>query len=174
MSKWWLKFSFRRVGYVEFRDLDSVHKAIGLSGTKLLGIPVMIQYTEAERNRQASTSTPVGESLNIVMSVCLWLAKLVLIDHHSPPGSDAKPNAPIPYNRLYIGSLHFNLTDQDLRQVFQPFGHVDIVDLHRDVATGKSKGYAFVQCVSIGLRCGVTDCPADSGSRRMPSWLWKK
>lgn len=42
-----------RVGYVEFRELDAVQKALALSGTKLLGIPVMVQYTEAEKNRQA-------------------------------------------------------------------------------------------------------------------------
>jgi RNA-binding protein 39 len=44
-----------------------VHKAIGLSGTKLLGIPVMIQYTEAERNRQATTSQSAVEAVNIIM-----------------------------------------------------------------------------------------------------------
>ena len=70
------------------------------------------------------------------------------------PGSDAKPNAPIPYNRLYIGSLNFNLTDADVRQVFQPFGHVDVVDLHRDQLTGKSKGYCFVQC-AIAKSCSA-------------------
>lgn len=47
--------------------------------------------------------------------------------------------------RLYVGSLNFALTEVDIRQVFQPFGEVTLVDLHKDPATGKSKGYAFVQ-----------------------------
>ena len=47
--------------------------------------------------------------------------------------------------RLYVGSLHFNLTESDIRQVFEPFGELDFVDLHRDPVTGRSKGYAFVQ-----------------------------
>jgi len=47
--------------------------------------------------------------------------------------------------QLYVGSLHFNLTESDIRQVFEPFGELDFVDLHRDPATGKSKGYCFVQ-----------------------------
>lgn len=47
--------------------------------------------------------------------------------------------------RLYVGSLHFNLTEQDIKQVFEPFGELDFVDLHRDPGTGRSKGYAFVQ-----------------------------
>lgn len=46
--------------------------------------------------------------------------------------------------RLYVGSLNFALTENDIRQVFQPFGPVDVVDLHKDPVTGKSKGFAFV------------------------------
>lgn len=47
--------------------------------------------------------------------------------------------------RLYVGSLHFNLTESDIKQVFEPFGELEFVDLHRDPMTGRSKGYAFVQ-----------------------------
>ena len=48
-----------------------------------------------------------------------------------------------------MGSLHFNLTESDIRQVFEPFGELEFVDLHRDPVTGRSKGYAFVQWVSL-------------------------
>ena len=48
-------------------------------------------------------------------------------------------------SRLYVGSLHFNLTESDIKQVFEPFGELEFVDLHRDPMTGRSKGYAFVQ-----------------------------
>ena len=47
--------------------------------------------------------------------------------------------------RLYVGSLHFNLSESDIKQVFEPFGELEFVDLHRDPMTGRSKGYAFVQ-----------------------------
>lgn len=46
---------------------------------------------------------------------------------------------------LYVGSLNFALTSDDLREVFQPFGELETVELHRDPATGKSKGYCFVK-----------------------------
>ena len=52
--------------------------------------------------------------------------------------------------RLYVGSLHFNLTESDIRQVFEPFGELEFVDLHRDPVTGRSKGYAFIQWVPLG------------------------
>ena len=48
-----------------------------------------------------------------------------------------------------MGSLHFNLTESDIRQVFEPFGELEFVDLHRDPVTGRSKGYAFVQWVVL-------------------------
>jgi RNA recognition motif-containing protein len=35
------------------------------------------------------------------------------------------------YQRLYVGSLHFSLTDEDVRQIFEPFGALDFVNLHK-------------------------------------------
>lgn len=52
-----------RVGYVEFVDLESVTKALGLTHTKLLGIPIIVQFTEAEKNRQARDGMPGGTGL---------------------------------------------------------------------------------------------------------------
>eukprot|EP00343_Euplotes_focardii_P007563 CAMPEP_0205819980 /NCGR_PEP_ID=MMETSP0206-20130828/2530_1 /ASSEMBLY_ACC=CAM_ASM_000279 /TAXON_ID=36767 /ORGANISM="Euplotes focardii, Strain TN1" /LENGTH=352 /DNA_ID=CAMNT_0053114213 /DNA_START=130 /DNA_END=1188 /DNA_ORIENTATION=- len=47
--------------------------------------------------------------------------------------------------RLYVGQLHPNVTEADLRPVFEAFGPVDFVDLKLDPGTGESKGFAFVQ-----------------------------
>ena len=47
--------------------------------------------------------------------------------------------------QLYVGSLHFNLTKQYIKQVFEPFGELEFVDLHHDPVTNRSKGYAFIQ-----------------------------
>jgi len=68
-----------------------------------------------------------------------------------PLHRDRFAGAEIPYHRLYVGSLHFDLTAEDLKQVFAPFGEIEFVDLHREPLTGKSKGFCFVQCVR--LRC---------------------
>ncbi|KWU44777.1 splicing factor, CC1-like protein [Rhodotorula sp. JG-1b] len=115
------------VGYVEFVDLETVQKALTLSGTKLLGIPIQVQYTEAEKNRQARDGTSSGSGSGGLMTGG-W--------------ADAYPLAA---NSLYVGSLNFALTSDDLREVFQPFGELETVELHRDPVTGKSKGYCFVK-----------------------------
>ena len=39
------------IGYVEFRTIDLVEKAFALSGTVVMGSPIMVQLTESERNR---------------------------------------------------------------------------------------------------------------------------
>ena len=55
--------------------------------------------------------------------------------------------------------MHFNLTESDIKQVFEPFGELEFVDLHRDPMTGRSKGYAFVQYVwfSLALQLRTTN-----------------
>lgn len=47
--------------------------------------------------------------------------------------------------RLYVGSVHFSLSEDDVKQIFEPFGPVEFLHLHKDAATGRSKGYAFLQ-----------------------------
>ena len=50
--------------------------------------------------------------------------------------------------RIYIGGLTDQLaeiTDSGLRDLFDPFGEIDFVDIHRDGITGKCKGFAFIQ-----------------------------
>lgn len=42
---------FVRIGYVEFRSIDLVEKALALSGTVVMGLPIMVQLTESERNK---------------------------------------------------------------------------------------------------------------------------
>ena len=42
---------FTSIGYVEFRTIDLVEKALALSGTVVMGLPIMVQLTESERNK---------------------------------------------------------------------------------------------------------------------------
>lgn len=47
-------------------------------------------------------------------------------------GLSAEPT----YQRLYVGSLHFSLTEDDVRQIFEPFGALEFVNLHKGKITG--------------------------------------
>ncbi|XP_068646757.1 uncharacterized protein [Aristolochia californica] len=104
------------VGYIEFYDVMSVPMAIALSGQPLLGQPVMVKPSEAEKNLVQSTS----------------------VSGLSGPYSGGA-------RRLYVGNLHFNITEDQLWQVFEPFGQVELVQLPLDPETGHCKGFGFVQ-----------------------------
>ncbi|XP_053662209.1 RNA-binding protein 39 [Anopheles marshallii] len=105
---------FKGIAYIEFKDPESVALALGLSGQKLLGIPISVQHTQAEKNRMAS----------------------------QPPAAPPKnPSGPM---RLYVGSLHFNITEDMLNGIFEPFGKIDNIQLIMDADTGRSKGYGFI------------------------------
>ncbi|OMO92736.1 hypothetical protein COLO4_17365 [Corchorus olitorius] len=91
--------------------------AIALSGQLLLGQPVMVKPSEAEKNLvQSTTSTAGGQT--------------------GPYSGGAR--------RLYVGNLHFNITEDQLRQVFESFGSVELVQLPLD-ESGHCKGFGFVQ-----------------------------
>jgi len=46
--------------------------------------------------------------------------------------------------RLYVGQLHQSVTEKDLHPVFEAFGPLEFVDLHKDPG-GMSRGFGFVQ-----------------------------
>jgi RNA-binding protein 39 len=103
------------VGYVEFRQEESVAGAIQLTGQKLLGIPIIAQMTEAEKNRQSRNPEVTGSNSNSV-----------------------------PFHRLYVGNIHFSITESDLQNIFEPFGELEFVQLQKE-EQGRSRGYGFVQ-----------------------------
>jgi RNA recognition motif-containing protein len=46
---------------------------------------------------------------------------------------------------IYVGNIAYNMTLQEIKEVFTPFGNVVNVKIINDKQTGKSKGYAFVE-----------------------------
>ncbi len=47
--------------------------------------------------------------------------------------------------KLYVGSLPYNITEQELRDVFAPFGAIESVRIISDKFSGRSKGFGFVE-----------------------------
>lgn len=46
---------------------------------------------------------------------------------------------------IYVGNLSFKASEDDLRQAFAAYGEVASVAIIKDKATGRSKGFAFVE-----------------------------
>lgn len=50
--------------------------------------------------------------------------------------------------KLYVGNLPYNTTEQDLQDLFAGAGTVESVNVMRDQATGRARGFAFVEMAS--------------------------
>jgi len=46
---------------------------------------------------------------------------------------------------IFIGNLAFTATEDDLRQLFEPYGAVDKINLITDRDTGRARGFGFVE-----------------------------
>jgi len=51
-------------------------------------------------------------------------------------------------NKLYVGNLSFNSSEQDLEEVFAEIGTVESVNIIVDRDTGRSRGFGFVEMSS--------------------------
>lgn len=47
--------------------------------------------------------------------------------------------------KLYVGNLGYNVSSDDLRQLFAGHGNVDSAAVISDRSTGQSKGFGFVE-----------------------------
>jgi RNA recognition motif-containing protein len=50
--------------------------------------------------------------------------------------------------KLYVGNLPFSAGEQELQELFASAGQVDSVNIVRDNATGRARGFAFVEMAS--------------------------
>lgn len=117
------------VAYVEFVDAASVQKAIGMTGERVCGIPVVVELTETEKNRLAEEAAESAK--------------------RSKPTSTTSsgPVGAVSFSRItkvFVGGLHPSLDEAALRKVFEPFGDVDLVDILRG-STNEPNGTAHIQ-----------------------------
>lgn len=52
--------------------------------------------------------------------------------------------------KLYVGNLDKNVTEQDLREAFQPFGALESVVIMKDRSGSVSKGFGFIEMLNKG------------------------
>ena len=50
--------------------------------------------------------------------------------------------------KLYVGNLPYETGEQDLQDLFSGAGTVESVSIMRDMATGRARGFAFVEMAS--------------------------
>lgn len=50
--------------------------------------------------------------------------------------------------KIYVGNLSYEVTEEDLKKVFEQSGKVESVSIINDKFTGRSKGFGFVEMSS--------------------------
>lgn len=45
---------------------------------------------------------------------------------------------------IYVGQLPYNVGEEDLQELFKPYGEIASLNLIKDKFSGRSKGFAFV------------------------------
>ena len=112
------------VGYVEFKDVESVMKALALNGIAFRGQPLLVQASMAEKNRLAQAAKNVAAAAELM------------------GGAAAEPT------KLMVTELHPHISANDLREVFSPFGELSEVKMVADATSGSSFGVANVTFVN--------------------------
>jgi poly(U)-binding-splicing factor PUF60 len=51
--------------------------------------------------------------------------------------------------RVYVGSMHYELGEREVRAIFSPFGTILKVDMSHEPSTGRTKGYCFLTFDSV-------------------------
>jgi len=51
--------------------------------------------------------------------------------------------------KIYVGNLPFEVTEDELREEFTPFGKIESVAIPTDRYSGRPRGFAFVEMPSV-------------------------
>ena len=46
---------------------------------------------------------------------------------------------------IYVGNLSFDVSEENLQQVFGPFGQISAITIIKDKYSGQSRGFGFVE-----------------------------
>lgn len=121
--------------YVELGSLEDVERALKATGKTpdFQRFPILVKRTEAEKN---------GLTMATVASAGLGI-------QFTPPVSSSSyqltpDGRRIEAQKVYIGSIDPCVTQAQLYALFSQFGPLDKVLLQIDVATGMSRGFAFL------------------------------
>ncbi len=70
--------------------------------------------------------------------------------------AQAQESEGIVANRLYVGNLPYNLSEEQLRAAFAPHGDVVSASVVMDRATGRSRGFGFVEMATADAAAKAT------------------
>eukprot|EP00898_Chlorokybus_atmophyticus_P000669 jgi/Chlat1/1602/Chrsp124S00084 len=58
--------------------------------------------------------------------------------------------------RIYVGSINYEITEADMIMAFSPFGPIGHIDMPKDSATGRHKGFCFIEFATAEAALAAT------------------
>src|SRR5687767_12185366 len=72
--------------------------------------------------------------------------------------------------KLYVGNLPYSAAEQDLQELFERVGPVESVTVMRDMATGRARGFGFVEMATDeGAQKAITELHESPLGGRTPT-----
>ena len=72
------------IAYIEFKDTESVPLALGLTGQRLLSVPILVQVSQAEKNRQVQAAAAGTKGRNWSDETLCWFSSLQHYRRNAP------------------------------------------------------------------------------------------
>ncbi len=123
--------------YVEVASLDDVPKALMLDNIPFvfrdggIGFPIRVKASEAEKNFTHQLEKKAARGMDTSKDVELLRQANLSIEP--------------PFTRIYVSNLHPSLGEPEIRQLFEPFGEILVINLQVDMVTRESQGYCFIK-----------------------------
>lgn len=110
------------MAYIEFKHVQSVPLAMGLTGQRVLGRAIVIHHSQADKNRHSEKLEQARQNL-------------------MKKGTG-------PY-KLKVSNIHETVTEEQLKMIMEPFGRIEKVMIIKDGFTGLSSGVGFVTFIDV-------------------------
>ncbi|XP_040211013.1 poly(U)-binding-splicing factor PUF60 isoform X1 [Rana temporaria] len=130
--------------FVEYEVPEAAQLALEQMNSVMLGgRNIKVSANKCKSVPEASQHAP--EQMNSVMG-----GRIIKVGRPSNIGQaqpiiDQLAEEARSFNRIYVASVHQDLSDDDIKSVFEAFGKIKSCMLARDPTTGKHKGYGFIE-----------------------------
>ncbi|KAH9076865.1 hypothetical protein Ae201684P_010796 [Aphanomyces euteiches] len=143
------KFTNKSKGfaYVEFSNLEDIPKVLAVNGQipSFQSFPILIKASEAEKNFAARKDAVFTSGPTTKASASGYAQSTTSNSSGATSSYGSSTGLSLSAaSRVYVGNLHPNINEDDVKAVFGAFGEVVSVTVNRD-DIGRSKGFGFVQ-----------------------------
>ncbi|MBL4774547.1 MAG: RNA-binding protein [Mariprofundus sp.] len=102
------------------------------------------------------SAMPVASVLAVGLLIgCMVGGLLVVMAPKSNASPAAQSGGSDETGNIYVGNLPFNAGEDDVKNIFSPYGEVIDIRLVKDRRSKRFKGYGFVEMSAVGAKAAI-------------------